>query len=683
MSNKIFLKSILFLLFFIFLSFPLISFADNTCSSMGYTIATVNGMNTDNSKARENMISLSKDFGFSFDNQPIDYQYLLNPSHLAGLGDVVKVVDQKFNEDDASLDYDFIEIWKDASLKVKTQKLLLVGHSQGNFYTNIFYKTLADKVGGVPAESLNIYGVASPASYVAGDGKYITSDTDSVINNLRVGNALSILPVNTNIKLLGDDKLTNGHSFSDIYLKYQGTIIISEIKSSLDNLKENNIQNENEPCIVAPEIDMAHKIQGAVFAVADPVAVITKKATVNAVTNSYRLASIIGNNVLGAITRIALILGDDNTASIILASENDTEIVSDILPKEIVPEKVQDEIEESINEMSDPIDILLEENEKVFNTVIVNQVNQENATPNTFSGASSGGNTYVAPVILDPIPTPDPDPVPPTPPPVIPDTTPPVITVTGNILQAVKRNSVYTDAGATANDAVDGAIIVVVTGLVNTASLGTYTITYTATDIANNVSTATRNINVATYVYIPKSQFGTVNGDGNDWRAWFFNSSYVYDWQTSYVNNYLKEEMSFQMLPNSFCSNCLEFGIFNQNPQLGFELANLTRSAYNGNPVNNLSIPSSARYVSTMQWDATGFSYTTLENDLPWISGYVSVANIDTNTYIGWDTSSNAFLNFNYGTWMGIGYPSQFFPASQDHAGGSDMILEPHRVYVP
>jgi hypothetical protein len=76
-----------------------------------------------------------------------------------------------------------------------------------------------------------------------------------------------------------------------------------------------------------------------------------------------------------------------------------------------------------------------------------------------------------------------------------PDTTPPVITVNGVNPVTVALNSVYTDAGATALDAVDGPVAVVMTGSVNT-TIGNYTITYTATDKAGNIATATRTVNV-------------------------------------------------------------------------------------------------------------------------------------------------------------------------------------------
>jgi len=77
------------------------------------------------------------------------------------------------------------------------------------------------------------------------------------------------------------------------------------------------------------------------------------------------------------------------------------------------------------------------------------------------------------------------------------DTTPPVITITGSNSLIIAAGSVFTDPGATALDAVDGAVTVSATGSVNTSVPGNYTITYSATDTAGNTATATRTVIVA------------------------------------------------------------------------------------------------------------------------------------------------------------------------------------------
>lgn len=73
-----------------------------------------------------------------------------------------------------------------------------------------------------------------------------------------------------------------------------------------------------------------------------------------------------------------------------------------------------------------------------------------------------------------------------------PDTVFPVITILGDNPATVELGSSYTDAGATS----DGGETVTTSGVVDTNSVGTYSITYTASDAAGNTSTATRTVNV-------------------------------------------------------------------------------------------------------------------------------------------------------------------------------------------
>ena len=76
------------------------------------------------------------------------------------------------------------------------------------------------------------------------------------------------------------------------------------------------------------------------------------------------------------------------------------------------------------------------------------------------------------------------------------DTTPPVITLKGKPTVTIEQGTKYTDAGATAKDDVDGVVEVTTSGSVDTSKVGTYTITYTATDEAGNEATKTRKVKV-------------------------------------------------------------------------------------------------------------------------------------------------------------------------------------------
>ena len=73
-----------------------------------------------------------------------------------------------------------------------------------------------------------------------------------------------------------------------------------------------------------------------------------------------------------------------------------------------------------------------------------------------------------------------------------PDTVFPVITILGDNPASVELGSTYTDAGATS----DGGETVSSSGSVDTNTVGTYTITYSASDAAGNTSTVTRTVNV-------------------------------------------------------------------------------------------------------------------------------------------------------------------------------------------
>jgi len=79
---------------------------------------------------------------------------------------------------------------------------------------------------------------------------------------------------------------------------------------------------------------------------------------------------------------------------------------------------------------------------------------------------------------------------------VPPDKVAPVINLNGQSVVDVHIGDTYTDAGAIAMDNVDGSVTVVTTGSVDTSTLGSYIITYTATDTAENIGTATRIVNV-------------------------------------------------------------------------------------------------------------------------------------------------------------------------------------------
>lgn len=79
------------------------------------------------------------------------------------------------------------------------------------------------------------------------------------------------------------------------------------------------------------------------------------------------------------------------------------------------------------------------------------------------------------------------------------DTTDPVITILGTNPITITLGSVYTDAGATALDNLDGVITanIIVVNNVNTAIAGTYSVVYSVSDLAGNSASATRSVIVS------------------------------------------------------------------------------------------------------------------------------------------------------------------------------------------
>jgi MYXO-CTERM domain-containing protein len=76
---------------------------------------------------------------------------------------------------------------------------------------------------------------------------------------------------------------------------------------------------------------------------------------------------------------------------------------------------------------------------------------------------------------------------------------PPVITLTGNASVSIESGLPYSDSGASADDNIDGDISadIRVTNNVNTAVVGSYTVSYDVRDFAGNpAATVTRTVNV-------------------------------------------------------------------------------------------------------------------------------------------------------------------------------------------
>lgn len=76
------------------------------------------------------------------------------------------------------------------------------------------------------------------------------------------------------------------------------------------------------------------------------------------------------------------------------------------------------------------------------------------------------------------------------------DTTPPTMTIVGDNPMEVSQGTPFIDPGVKVADNVDSNLTVTVVGEVNTSKVGSYTLTYSATDSAGNHATIERIVNV-------------------------------------------------------------------------------------------------------------------------------------------------------------------------------------------
>ncbi len=140
------------------------------------------------------------------------------------------------------------------------------------------------------------------------------------------------------------------------------------------------------------------------------------------------------------------------------------------------------------------------------------------------------------------------------------DTTAPVITLKGSSDTTIALNSTWTDPGATAFDDEDGNVPVSASGVVNKDLVGTYTITYQASDAAGNISIKTRTVRVRNMADIWEGEYSvTDNGGGMEYTYTDYIS--VSQTQNTYVNvnkfrNYINGTLEFYFTnPDSVNTN--------------------------------------------------------------------------------------------------------------------------------
>jgi len=248
-----------------------------SCSANGYTIVFVNGVFDTEDQAKYDTKKLQFFLGSQFNNQPIDVLTGYNQTHLAGAGDLFESYFPSFDQ------FDLNTILMQIQPEVQTRKLLVVGHSQGAVYANKMYEYLVTH--GEPASATAVYAVASPDSYVAGGGKYLTYTLDEVIGGLPLLKKFNPLPANIDfidlLKLGQKNPPPPYHSFTDTYLGAFAHRMIPDINTQLAALKADAASSTGN-CFEPPPKNVAYKAQQVLFAVADPTAIATKVASVGA-----------------------------------------------------------------------------------------------------------------------------------------------------------------------------------------------------------------------------------------------------------------------------------------------------------------------------------------------------------------------------------------------------------------
>jgi len=288
------------------------------CSPNRFTVVYINGVFTNNIKdAEDDTLSLQDEFSKRSGLSGVDFITGYNPSHIGGLGDLAETLSQMYNKPISNYDRD--TILQQIYSEIKTRKLLLVGHSQGTFYTNEIYDYLLAH--GEPKESVGVYNVATPASIVPPscpsqcDGKYLTSENDKVINLARnfaqKFGAKQPLPANISIPLTPQEAADShgGHSFSGVYLANASVPIVSSINDMLKNLVAIEVPDTaGVGCFIPPVRDIAYYTGKAFFFFADPTAtgvVAAKNSTDAANSIVYNVASAAGqaayNGVLAVV----------------------------------------------------------------------------------------------------------------------------------------------------------------------------------------------------------------------------------------------------------------------------------------------------------------------------------------------------------------------------------------------
>jgi hypothetical protein len=223
----------------------------NNCELEEFRVVFENGELTTPLQAFTAKNELALNLGNSYANQAISYDLAYNYSSVAyekllqsanprhWYVELARLVYNWKYQINASEINEHVEKYREAILQ--GQKVLVVSHSQGNFYTNLARQMLANQKPAIPMSSFGIFAVATPANNVG------TKETPYLTNHLDI---ISIVPsslaANWTLRSSANGKIIDNlgsipaHNFTETYLSPHydiGAKLIKVIKQELQKLQ--------------------------------------------------------------------------------------------------------------------------------------------------------------------------------------------------------------------------------------------------------------------------------------------------------------------------------------------------------------------------------------------------------------------------------------------------------------
>ena len=323
------------------------------CSPVGKTVIYVNGILTSQEQAGQDLNELRKKFNQQTQTSDVVFINAYNPSHLAGVGDLLQSAAQLFYT--SISDFDLQTMLRQVHEQLTTRKVLLVGHSQGSFYANSMYEYM--QTHGDSAPATGVYNIASLAPYVAGGGKYLTLKRDLVVyfatDAAKHAGAAEPLPPNLNVMAANSadiHALFPGHELIDAYLADAPERVVGDLAESLSRLSVPSTTpaaSGAEGCFSVPENTLGYAAQGALLSVADPIAqgvgtgaVLAYNGTVATGHAVAFIVGVVGSSVASTFNAIENAFSAKNIAPVGQTPEKDFSVVKSLYGSSLTQHEV-------------------------------------------------------------------------------------------------------------------------------------------------------------------------------------------------------------------------------------------------------------------------------------------------------------------------------------------------------